>query len=392
MLMKKRPTILFVVRSLGIGGAQKMAIEIANSVVKRSFKAVVLNFAIKDDEELLREISADIPVHKSKHFAKLSRGKFLPSLISSIYATYETARIIRRENVDIVYTRHGLAKLPASIASLILGMQNKTVLVAASNFKHQIELRKSSYLSKRLIFVARKLAYKVAGTIVANSKGLAQETREYFAIKRKVLTITNGIDPKIIRDKAKEKADHPYLSGDVPVIVSVGRLAKQKDFLTLIKSIAIVNIKTPVRLLIIGGGKLKHTLKEYAKGLGWAESVSLIGSMPNPYPFMKAADLYVCSSLYEGFSNSLLEAMALSLPIVSTNHDFGANEMIEDGKSGILVPIADPEAMAKAIFRILKDGELRKRLSQNARARAQDFTLQKTASAYEKLFREVAMI
>ena len=81
--------------------------------------------------------------------------------------------------------------------------------------------------------------------------------------------------------------------------------------------------------------------------------------------------------------------MALGLPVVSTNHDFGADEIIEDNKSGILVPVADPKAMAEAIVRILEDRELGKRLSRNARRRAENFTIEKTASEYEKLFREL---
>ena len=67
---------------------------------------------------------------------------------------------------------------------------------------------------------------------------------------------------------------------------------------------------------------------------------------------------YVSSSIYEGFSNSLIEALALGLPIVSTDHDFGADEMIEDGVSGILVPTADPEAMAGGLERVFKRSEI----------------------------------
>ena len=81
--------------------------------------------------------------------------------------------------------------------------------------------------------------------------------------------------------------------------------------------------------------------------------------------------------------------MALGLPIVSTDHDFGTNEIIEDGKSGLLVPVVDLEAMAEAILRILEDPELSKKLSKNARERAKNFTLEKAVTEYEKLFREV---
>ena len=178
----------------------------------------------------------------------------------------------------------------------------------------------------------------------------------------------------------------------MPLIVSVGRLVPQKGFADLIEAVAIVNLRIETRLMIIGRTnerEVENRLQKQIDNMKIADRVLLAGDKANPYPFMKAADVYVSSSIYEGFSNSLLEALALGLPVVSTNHDFGADEIIEDNKSGILVPVADPKAMAEAIVKILEDRELGKRLSRNARRRAENFTIEKTASEYEKLFREL---
>ncbi len=177
-----------------------------------------------------------------------------------------------------------------------------------------------------------------------------------------------------------------------PLIVSAGRIVPSKGFGDLIDAFAIVKKTVKARLIIVGGRAAeeeKEKLLAKVENLNLADCVSFTGEKPNPYPFMKAADIYVSSSLYEGFSNSLLEALALGLPVVSTDHKFGANEMIENGKNGILVPVSDTRAMAEAILQILEDEKLGQNLSSNAREQARNFTIEKTVSEYEKLFREI---
>ena len=111
--------------------------------------------------------------------------------------------------------------------------------------------------------------------------------------------------------------------------------------------------------------------------------------MANPFPYIAKADIFVCSSLYEGFSNVILEALALGKPIISTNHEHGADEIIEDHKNGILVPVKNPRKMADAIIKILENQELKESLEKEAKKRSGNFSIDKMISRYEKLFTEI---
>ncbi len=386
--MKKKPKILFIVSGLGIGGVQKQTVEIANAMVKRDFEAVFLNLAIRDDDDLLKDISQEIPVVTSRYFSRLSRYGIFSSFISSIYAVYKTVRTIRQHGADVVYARHWAAKFPAAAAGLILGMKNRIVLVEVSVSEHEIRRKKRSALSKKLIFLARKITYRTAGTVVAISTGLAEKTKDYFGTER-IHVIKNGIRPETVAEKARETVDHPFFKENIPTGVSVGRLDPQKGFSSLIEAVAVVNRKARFRLIIVGGGQLESTLKERAEKLDISENVSIIGFSPNPHKYTARCSMFICSSLYEGLNSSLIEAAVLGMPMVSTNYPFGANEIIENGKSGLLVPVGDTEAMAEAILKLLKNNTLAKELGTAAKEKAQSFHVKKMFSEYEKLFKEV---
>lgn len=387
--MKKKPKILFIVSELGIGGAQKRIVEIANAMVERGFDAVLLNLGIREDEDILKDISPEIPVRKPESFSKLSKRGF-PAVFSSVYALYETVRTVRREKADIVCARQWSAKFPAFFAGLIMGMKNRTVLIEASNSEYEIGRKRHSGLSKKIIFSARKAALNFAGAVVANSRGLARKTGSYFGLKREIVIIKNGADSEHVREKSLETANHPYFRENTPVAVSVGRVDPQKGFFSLIEAISAVNRKTPLRLIIVGGGEIADSLKRHAENIGMGKNVSITGSEANPHKYTARCDVFVCSSIYEGFSGALLEAAALGMPIVSTDHPFGANEVIEDGKNGLLVPVGDTEAMAEAVLKLLENKTFSRNLGEAAKKRAGDFQIEKMFSAYEKLFRNIS--
>ena len=105
-----------------------------------------------------------------------------------------------------------------------------------------------------------------------------------------------------------------------------------------------------------------------------------------PYAYMRHADIFVHSALYEGFGIVLLEAASLAMPIVSTDCNHGPNEVIENGESGLLVPVADPEKLASAILKLIRNKEFRLKLGKKAEKRAQHFSRDRMVSGYEEVF------
>lgn len=367
--------ILFVSPNLAAGGAQRQLINIANGFHKRGYEVSV--FLFYDKGNLSNSLDKEIKI-----FSPFSI-KILESLrlFWVLYGTLRLLGVIMTEKPDLLYSRQW-PKIPVAIIGKILRV--KTVSVEGNNLEHTLLLRK-----RPLLFRARRLCAQLSDKVVANSSSLACEVKEVFSLDSDVAVIYNGIDIEDIREKSKEEQNHKWLGTETPLILAMGYLKDdQKGFSYLLEALEIVNRSRPARLVIIGNGK-KEKLEELSMKLSIRDKTDFFSTVPNPFPYVAKADIFACSSLYEGLSNVILEALALGKPVISTDHKHGADEIIENGKNGILVPIRDPQKMAQAILKVLEDAELRRSLEEEARKRSENFSREKMISGYEELFSEM---
>lgn len=361
--------ILFVSLDFGPGGAQRQLVNIANGFHERGYRVSVFAFPNRRDAEVVRGcLREDI------------EGFFPPAAkrlgpLATLLATARLFATVLKERPDIIYCRQW-PKMPVALMGRIAGA--RTVSVEGNSLEHSLGERP-------LLLWARGFCARLSDRVVANSRGLAREAKEVFGLSSDVAAIYNGVDADDVRRKSRERAAHEWFGEDVPVMLAIGAHKKQKGFVHLMKAAEIVNRTRPVRLMIMGGGN-KRELAALSRELGMEDRTDFPDAVPNPFPFMLGADVFVCSSLYEGFSNVILEAMALGKPVISTDHRHGADEIIEDGKNGILVPPRDPESMAGAILKVLGDAELRERLGAEAKKRSEDFSRDRMISEYEELF------
>jgi len=162
-------------------------------------------------------------------------------------------------------------------------------------------------------------------------------------------------------------------------LIAVGSLKEQKDYPTLLAAIKkVVESGTDVSLLILGTGSLQGELEEQRRALGLKDHVHFGGFVSAPGPFYRAAGLFVLSSAWEGFGNVIVEALAAGTPVVSTDCRSGPAEILENGRYGRLVPVADHQALALAIGESLSANHDLEAL----RARANDFSVEKIGQAY----------
>lgn len=367
--------ILFVSPNLAAGGAQRQLINIANGFYKKGYEVSV--FLFYDKGNLSNSLDKEIKIFSPFSIKVLERLR----LFWVLYGTLRLLGVIMTEKPDLLYSRQW-PKIPVAVMGKILRV--KTVSVEGNNLEHTLLLRK-----RPLLFRIRRLCAQISDKVVANSSSLACEVKEVFSLDSDVAVIYNGIDIEDIREKSKEEQNHKWLGTETPLILAMGYLKDdQKGFSYLLEALEIVNRSKPARLIIIGNGK-KEKLEELSMKLSIRGKTDFFSTVPNPFPYVAKADIFACSSLYEGLSNVILEALALGKPVISTDHKHGADEIIENGKNGILVPIRDPQKMAQAILKVLEDAELRRSLEAEARKRSENFSREKMISGYEELFSEM---
>lgn len=227
--------------------------------------------------------------------------------------------------------------------------------------------------------------YREADGIVANSMGTADELAYWTGLSReRIRVIYNPVVTPRLKEMSRARPQHPWLRDDreAPVVLTVGRLVPMKDHATLLRAFARLRAGRPVRLLILGEGKWRSSLRWLAAELGVTADVDMPGWTTNPYAHMAHADLFVLSSREEGFGNVLVEALACGCPVVATDCPSGPAEILDHGRYGTLVPPGDDEAMAKAMAGALDVPVDASMLAQ----RAATFSQARSADEHLKLF------
>lgn len=218
-------------------------------------------------------------------------------------------------------------------------------------------LRNRGVLKKLLLTLSVRYCYEKADLIVANSRGVADDVLKVTGVsEQKLRVIGNSTINEEIFIKANEPCAHPWFKkGQPPVIIGLGRLVRQKGFSDLLKAFAKARSRMACRLIIIGSGKEKDSLNKLAKELGVVEDFELAGYEVNPFRYLRRSHLFVLSSQWEGLPNALIEALALGVPVVSTDCHSGPREILHHGKYGPLVPVGDVDALAAAILEVLEN-------------------------------------
>jgi glycosyltransferase involved in cell wall biosynthesis len=196
---------------------------------------------------------------------------------------------------------------------------------------------------------------------ISDSVGRAFATK-FPTLEDKLVRIDNIYSPEAIRKSSLEGQNE--IKNDKPVIVSVGRLHEQKNFVSVpIIASEMKKIGADFRWYILGSGTEEQKIRENIAKYGMEDTVILLGSRANPYPYIAACDVYAQPSLYEGKAIAVLEAQILGKPVVIT--DFAtAKSQLKDGFDGIIVPLEN-RACAEGIAALLFDGELMMTLSEN---------------------------
>lgn len=261
----------------------------------------------------------------------------------------------------------------------------KKIPTTKISFFHFSFLKYVSGNLNRLARLGRKL--ETYDKIVTISEAMKQEGESLFPnIKDKLVCIYNSFDFDTIRNKALQIPNDERIRKKY--IVAVERLEEsQKDLTTLIKAYKIVADQNKIeeKLYIIGEGKSRVQLETLTHELGLDEQIYFLGFITNPYPWIAQSRLLVHSSKFEGLPTVLIEAMILEKGIVSTDCPTGPKEILGNGKAGLLVPIGDEKALAKAIYSLLTDKILEDKLITESKKHIELFNIERNIQYIESL-------
>lgn len=252
----------------------------------------------------------------------------------------------RHRNITISLIAHHLAKGRKSRKLAIRLSGNLSSAIAGKNalgkWMHKFHIR---------------TLYSKADSVIAVSKGVADDFCHLADLPiSKVTVVHNPTIPENIHTLSQKFIDHSwFVTRTIPIVIGVGRFTKRKDFATLIKAFALLRQKLSCRLVLVGDGQEKENYLSLAKSLGVLQDIYFPGVTSNPYAYMaKANVLALTSKAAEGSPNVIKEALALGLPVVSTDCPSGPREILDNGKFGELVPMQDHYSLAVALEKTIK--------------------------------------
>jgi sugar transferase (PEP-CTERM/EpsH1 system associated) len=351
--------VTHVVTTLAIGGLEKVVLDLVRGRTQPAFDARVL--CLDSGGVLQRDFAAaGVPVEVVG-----IRGS-VPQRI------WRLARRLRVLRPDVLHTHNPQAHLHGAWAAKLARVP---VVIHTRHGQDRVD--------RPALAVLSRVATAWTARFVAVSEASAGMSRELEGVPpSKLLVIHNGID--LERFPARGTAPAASRSR----AVTVGRLDPVKDHASMLRAVRIVGDRIPdFRLDIVGDGPCRTELEELRTALGLNDRVRFLGYHADVAPFLSGADLFVLSSVSEGISIALLEAMASGLPAVAT--DVGGNrEVILDGRTGHLTPAGSAEALADAIVRIASDPDAMERMGRASRRRVEEeFNLRQVVTRYEELYR-----
>lgn len=367
--------IFIIISSLSSGGAERVTATLANAWANRGWDVTVTTFASADlDFYPLNE-----PVHRIALDLAGDSINFFQGLRANLCRLVSLRRVLREKQPDIVLGMMATASVLGSLASIGLSCH-----VFVSERIHPPRLP----IGKIWSFLRRR-AYPLTTRVIALTQESAQWLKTHVPGCR-VAVIPNPVvfplplvepvlDPQEIVPKKQR------------LLLAVGRLAEQKGFDLLIESFVPIAAKHPDWILVIlGEGPKRLMLEALITSLELNHRVKLPGRAGNIRDWYHRADFYVMSSLFEGFPNTLVEAMAHGCPAVSFDCDTGPRDIIRHKIDGLLVPIGDTPALTEALDQLIGDIDLRIRYGARAADARERFSLDRILTLWDHLFEEVA--
>lgn len=322
--------IVFFLPNLRPGGAERVMLNLLLTYHKEYPTAKLVLLLGEKSGPLLSEVPSTIPIYNLE--APNATKSILPLI-----------KFLKEHQPKVLFSCLGSA-VAASVAKLLTSSKTVFINRLGNTIGAEKLLIKNSI--KRALYIAtNRFTAKNSDHVIFQCEYMLKDFRiETGILPASYSYIFNPVLTDKIEQLANQQLDQTF------TFIAVGRLNPQKDYLTLLQSCVILKKRGhDFKFGIIGQGPLQAFLQSQINEMNLEDTVFLLGFHSNPYPFMKNAQFLVTSSLYEGFSNVIIESLCLGTPVIATNCPGGNAEVIHHGKNGYLCKVKDPEDLANAM-------------------------------------------
>jgi glycosyltransferase involved in cell wall biosynthesis len=342
--MKKK--ILIIIPSLEIGGGAERSASILSKKLSETYHISILTFY-----DFKKSYSYEGEFNSLKLDSKFCKKCFI------IFYIYKKIKLI---SPDLIISFIDHTNLLLIITKMLFLLKIPLIISVRTNVKERY--KKQNKIQNFLIKILYKL--RAVNKIVTLSNGVKEILiKNYYINKKKIITIYNGINSKEVKSKIKEELNlgiiEIFQNPKIIKFITMGRLIELKGHKSLITAFSKVKKHLPnSRLFIIGDGPLKEEYQSLINDLNLKDHIILLGLVKNPYKYLANSDIFVFSSLFEGFGMAILEAIACGLPVISTDCETGPREILNNGEYGMLVRVDDSDDLAEKMITLAKNEEL----------------------------------
>ena len=384
--------VMLIVPNLAQGGQERVCL-MTEDLLGRNGEFQVCT-VIFDDQNLFYDTRG----HNIIHICLPAQKGIIKKLLQLLRRTMAVKKLKKSRCIDYAYSFGATANMVN-----VFSRRTEKVFTGVRGY---LELKS---------WTQRKFVYPRADVTVCCSKSMADDAKRMYGLEHTV-ALTNPVDIETVRKKAAAQAVslmQKKTAAKEKIIITLGRIHEVKGYGHLVRAFAYMNRRYKnARLIHIGGGDPQPYIR-LARQLGVEERVDFLGGKTNPFPYLAGADLYVLSSVSEGFPNAMVEAMAAGLPVVATDCKSGPREILHEdiydpvferkeivyADYGILVPVMDGKAdwqtdalkpeekcLADAMLRILSDEKLAEGYRKKSMERVRRYSLEEYEKAVCRLF------